>query len=216
MKKIEISALAFNQNDFINDAIKFKNNQIMDLHYDVMDNIFVPNTSFPNLENLDFLIENGFNISIHLMVKDVESYLKKVVYKNVKYITFHCESQSVSKSIEFIRFIRSKNIKAGIAIKPKTNLDDYKDIIKISDIITVMSVEPGFGGQSFIEGSDERVRQIKKIAKNNVIIQIDGGINEKTLQIVKNDCNLFVSGSFLYKNIENYNDYLKLIADKSL
>ena len=213
MKKLEISALAFSKdfNQFKNDVDTMLKNGIIDLHYDVMDNIFVPNSSFQNLEHLDYLIEKNFSISVHLMVQDVESYLKKIVYKNVRYITFHCESQDVEKSIELIRFIRSKNIKAGIAIKPKTNIEEYEKLIKIADIITIMSVEPGFGGQKYIAGSDKRVMEIKKIAKQDAIFQIDGGINDETLPIVKNCCDMFVSGSFLYKNASKYKELLKII-----
>lgn len=213
MKKLEISALAFSKdfNQFKNDVDTMLKNGIIDLHYDVMDNIFVPNSSFQNLEHLDYLIEKNFSISVHLMVQDVESYLKKIVYKNVRYITFHCESQDVEKSIELIRFIRSKNIKAGIAIKPKTNIEEYEKLIKIADIITIMSVEPGFGGQKYIDGSDKRLMEIKKIAKQDAIFQIDGGINDETLPIVKNCCDMFVSGSFLYKNASKYKELLKII-----
>lgn len=215
MKTIEISALAFSKDkeQFIKDVEKCLANSIKSLHYDVMDNQFVPNTSFQELEHLDYLIEKGFDISVHLMVNDVESYLKKIVYKNVKFITFHCESQPIEKSVELIRFIRSKNIRAGIAIKPKTDLKQYEKLIKMSEIITLMSVEPGFGGQSYIPNSENRALEIKKLANPNVIIQIDGGINEQTLQLAKNNCEMFVSGSFLYKNMESYKKYMDMIIN---
>lgn len=214
-RKLEISALAFRKNfeDFKKDVIRMKKNNISSLHYDVMDNIFVPNTSFINLDFLDYLISNDFEISVHLMVKDVEYYLKKIVYKKVKYITFHCESQNVEKGIELIRFIRSKNILAGVAIKPKTNINDYERLIKMSDIITVMSVEPGFGGQKYIEGSEKRVNLIKQINKD-ALIQIDGGINNLTINLVKDNCDLIVSGSYLYDNANNYQALEKLINQK--
>lgn len=215
MKKIEISALAFNKNPlkFIKDVNAFKQKNILDLHYDVMDNVFVPNKSFNNLQYLNYLIKKGFNISVHLMVNDVEKYLKRLVYKKVQYITFHCESQDIQKGKDLIRFIKSKGIKAGIAIKPKTNIDDYKELIAMSDIITVMSVEPGFGGQTYIKDSEKRAEQIKKLANKNTLIQIDGGINEETLNLSKNSCDFFVSGSFLYKNIDSYPKYLSIISN---
>lgn len=213
MKKLEISALAFSKDkdQFKKDLQNCIDNDVLDLHYDVMDNIFVPNYSFQNLEYLDEIIEKGFSVSVHLMVQDVEPFLKKLVYKDVKYITFHCESQDIERSIEFIRFIRSKNIKAGIAIKPKTNLKEYQKLIKISDVITVMSVEPGFGGQKYIPTSGERIDEIKKIAKQNVIIEVDGGINNEVLPLIQNKANLFVSGSFLYKNLNNANEIKKIL-----
>lgn len=211
MKVIEISALSFNKNyfKFRKDIKNCLDNEIKHLHYDVMDDVFVPNTSFSKLEKLDYLIKKGFSISVHLMVENVENYLKKLVYKNVDIITFHCESQDVEKGIELIRFIRSKNIKAGIAIKPKTNLKDYETLIKMSDVITLMSVEPGFGGQKYIENSEKRALEIKKIAnKKNIIIQIDGGINRETMMLAKNNCEYFVSGSFLYKNMNKYKEFM--------
>lgn len=212
-KKIEISALAFNKNffEFKKDVNKCLEYGINNLHYDIMDNIFVPNSSFQNLEKLDSLIKKGFSISAHLMVSDVEKYVKKLVYKSVKYITFHCESQNIEKSIEIIRYIRGKNIKCGIAIKPKTNIEEYKKLIEMSDILTVMSVEPGFGGQKFLENSPSRISDIKKLCKNNTLIQIDGGINDETIRLVKNYCDFFVTGSYLYKNMENYKNILEEI-----
>lgn len=214
MKILEISALAFNKNyfKFLKDVKNFKDKGIVNLHYDVMDNIFVPNTSFKNLQHLNYLIKQGFNISVHLMVNDVEKYLKKLVYKNIKYITFHCESQDIEKSKDLIRFIKSKNIKAGIAIKPNTDIKKYQPLLKMCDIVTVMSVEPGFGGQKYIANSEKRAKEIKSLAREDTLIQIDGGINEETLNISKNYCDMFVSGSFLYNNINDYQKFVNLIS----
>ena len=176
-----------------------------------MDNEFVPNKSFMNLEFLDYLIDKGCNISVHLMVADVEKFVKQIVTKKVKYITFHCEAEKIEKSIEIIKYIRSKGIKGGIAIKPSTNLNDYKELIKMSDKITIMSVEPGFGGQKYIDGSEIRVNKIRELCYNDTILEIDGGINDKTMLLCKNNINHFVTGSFLFNNIEKFEELKKIL-----
>lgn len=215
MKKIiELSVLALDQTN----EKKFKEefelclkNNIKDIHYDIMDNKFVPNTSFMNLEFLDYLIEKGCNVSAHLMVENVKSFIPKLVTKKVKYITFHCESQSIEESIEIIHEIKKNGIKAGIAIKPNSSLKKYEQLIKISDKITVMSVEPGFGGQKYIEGSEIRIREIKELSHKDIIIEIDGGINDKTMLLCKNDATHFVTGSFLFNNIDKFEELKKLL-----
>lgn len=213
-KIIELSVLALNQkneSEFkkqLNECLKYG---IKNIHYDIMDNQFVPNTSFINLEFLDYLIDKNCIVSCHLMVKDVKKIVTEIVKKNVSYITFHCESQSISNGKEIIKFIKSKNIKTGIAIKPTTDLKAYSELIKLSDKITVMSVEPGFGGQKYIIGSEKRIDEIKKIANINTIIEIDGGINDQTIKLCKDGADHFVTGSFLFENLEKYEHLKKLI-----
>lgn len=213
-KIIELSVLALDQKD----ENKFKEqlesclkNNIKDIHYDIMDNKFVPNTSFNNLEFLDYLIEKGCNVSAHLMVENVAHYVDKLITKKVKYITFHCEVQTIEESISIINTIKKHNIKAGIAIKPNSSLKEYESLIKISDKITVMSVEPGFGGQKYIENSEIRIREIKKLSHKNLIVEIDGGINDQTILLCKDDATHFVTGSFLFNNLEKFEELKKLL-----
>ena len=213
-KIVELSVLALNQKNETEFKKQFESclkHGIKYIHYDVMDNQFVPNTSFLKLEFLDYLIDKGCIVSCHLMVQNVKEMVEKIVNKKVTYITFHCEAQSIEEGKKIIQFIKSKNIKAGIAIKPKTDLQKYIDLIKMSDKITVMSVEPGFGGQKYINGSESRIEEIKKIANQKAIIEIDGGINNETIKLCKNSANHFVTGSFLFENLEKFSELKNLI-----
>lgn len=214
-KIIEISALPFKKSifKFKKDVKNCLENNIKDLHYDVMDNIFVNNLSFHKLQRLNYLIKKNINVGVHLMVSDVEKYVKKLINKKLKYITFHCEAIDISLSKKIINLVQQKNIKCGIAIKPNSDLEKYKELIQMSNFITVMSVEPGFGGQKYIENSEVRAEQIKKMANDDCIIQIDGGITDTTMLKAK-ICDNFVSGSFLYNQKEKYNDFIKILNNK--
>lgn len=213
MKIIEASVLAFNknENEFKQQSILMWEKGVRNIHYDVMDNIFVPNTAY-NGEYLDFLKKQGFIISVHLMVKDVKKYVEHFLKYDIDYLTFHCEPINHDEINELIKLIKSKNIKAGIAIKPNTNINDYLDVIKNIDIITVMGVEPGFGGQKYIESTTDKLKLIKETVNKNTIIQLDGGVNEHVMKLTKNYVNFFVSGSFLInysKSLDNLKEIIK-------
>ncbi|EGZ31584.1 ribulose-phosphate 3-epimerase [Malacoplasma iowae] len=213
MKKIiEASILAFDRNYF-----KFKktsklmwNQKIKNIHYDVMDGNFVPNTAY-NGERINLLKKIGFKISVHLMVCDVEKYVKKFVYKNIDYLTFHCEAVDKEKAVEIIKFIKGKNIKAGIAIKPETSIEDYIELIRMSDIITVMGVQPGFGGQKYIPETTNRLKELSKLKHEGCVIQLDGGVTTEIIKLTKEYVDSFVSGSFLVKT-ENKKEILDLVS----
>lgn len=211
MRTIEASLLAINQkkSEFVKTIKLLKKNNINNIHYDVMDNIFVPNTSF-NGEHLKYLKKKGFIISVHLMVanpaKYIELYLSKYEFD---YLTFHCEATSIQQAIKLIQQIKKYNIKAGIAIKPNTDVRLYEDVLKECDIVTIMGVEPGFGGQKYIPSTTEKIKKIKKLINENTVLQIDGGVNLEVINLLKNDINMFVSGTFLIKNINNLETILK-------
>lgn len=206
MKLIEASILAFNKktNEFKKTAKRMFLNDIKNIHYDVMDGIFVPNVAY-NGEKIRYLKRKGFKISVHLMVVNVKEYVEKFIKYNIDYLTFHCEPLKINESIELINLIKSNGIKAGIAIKPNTIPGEYSELIEMSDIITIMGVEPGFGGQKFIPKTVELINKIKKYAKKDTILQLDGGVNLEIIKMLKNDINFFVSGSFLV----NYDGDLK-------
>lgn len=214
MKKIiEVSALAFSKKktEFKKMAKIIKNKNINHLHYDVMDNIFVKNTAF-NGEYLKFLKEKiGYIISVHLMVNDVEKYVNLFINYKIDYLTFHCEPIAISKAIEILKLIKLCNIKAGIAIKPQTNIMDYQELFHHIDIITVMGVEPGFGGQKFILSTVEKLKEIKKVIPPNIIIQLDGGVNLEVIKLTKEYVDFFVSGSFLINYENDFNEIFTLI-----
>lgn len=212
MKIIEASILAFSKKntEFKKMAKKMYKNDIKNIHYDVMDGIFVPNIAY-NGEKIKYLKKMGFEISVHLMVVNVQKYVEKFVKYNIDYLTFHCEPLKINESISLINFIKSKGIKAGIAIKPNTIPGEYSELLEISDIITIMGVEPGFGGQKFIPKTIELIQKIKKYANKNAILQLDGGVNIDVLNLTKSDINFFVSGSFLVNYDGNFDDLKKII-----
>ena len=149
------------------------------LQVDVMDNVFVPNIT-PQAEQLKIL-DTNIPLDIHLMVKEPsEEYLMSFIDANPKLkinnITVHYEAcENIKKTINFIK---SKNIKAGVAINPKTSLDTIKDILDEVDMVLVMTVEPGFSGQGFVEDALVKVTELRKL-KPEMEIEVDGGITIK-------------------------------------
>ncbi|MEG2198265.1 MAG: ribulose-phosphate 3-epimerase [Malacoplasma sp.] len=205
MKLIEASLLAFSKCPFkfYLELLSLKRSNILNIHYDVMDNKFVNNTAFFG-EKLSFITKRKFDVSVHLMVFDVDYYVDFFLKYKIKYLTFHCEAIDTKHSIEIINKIKDEGIKAGIAIKPNTNIYDYKELISHCDIITVMGVEPGFGGQKYIKEVTKKLCDLKKIIPSNCLIQLDGGVNLEVIKETKNYIDLFVSGSFLMKSKEKY------------
>ena len=161
------------------------------LHLDIMDGKFVSNTV-----DMSLLPELVTSKDIHLMVEDVKAYVDVYKKYNPEYITFHVE---VGNTKELIDYIHSLGIKVGLSIKPSTNLSEIKPYLHMIDLVLVMSVEPGRGGQTFIEDSIERVKELSNIRIDNNYnykIEIDGGINQDTIKLVP-ECDLFVVGSYI-------------------
>lgn len=161
------------------------------LHLDIMDGRFVSNTvdmfSLPDLNTAK---------DIHLMVEDVKAYVELYKKYNPEYITFHVE---IGNTKELIEYIHSLGIKVGLSLKPGTSLEDVKPYLGMVDLVLVMSVEPGKGGQAFITDSIDKVKQLHQLRvekKYNYVIEIDGGINADTIKLVS-ECDLFVVGSYI-------------------
>lgn len=197
---ISVSILGIKE-DKLNNYKKIDNTTCDSIHIDIMDNKFVPNK---NEYECDYIFNK--DIDIHLMVEDVNYYIDKYKYLNPKYITFHIEvNQNIDKLIEKIKDL---GIKVGIAIKPNTDINLLKPYLKDIDLVLVMSVEPGFGGQSFIENSTNRINEIKKLKEENsyhYVIEVDGGINDKSISKVSNAL-IKVVGSYITND-----DYQKQI-----
>ena len=193
-----------------------KVNKASVLHIDVMDGIFVPNISFG--QGIQKQIRSSFKNMIfdtHLMIIDPIKYIKDFVDAGSDYITFHIEAKSdINQTIDLIH---SYNKKAGISIKPNTNWEDLKPYLNKIDLILVMSVEPGFGGQSFMPNSIEKIKCLydyKKEHNLNYLISVDGGIKNETYKFVKDaGCDLAVMGSYLFKQ-ENPNLIIERIESE--
>lgn len=183
------------------------------LHVDIMDGHFVPNISFgPTVyKNLKKNVNNV--IDVHLMISDPMKYLDDHVRAGADIFTFHYEA--VSNVSEMINEIKKRNIKAGISIKPKTDVSVLYPYLKDLDLVLVMSVEPGFGGQSFMENSLPKLETLAKLKKENnynYLIEVDGGINTETAKLVaKAGCEVVVAGTYVFKakNRKEVIDYLK-------
>lgn len=177
------------------------------IHIDIMDNKFVPNI---NEYTEDYIFNKPTDI--HLMVKDVNTYIDKYKYLKPDYITFHLE---VEQDINYlINKIKDLNIKVGISIKPNTDLDMIKPYLKDIDLVLVMSVEPGFGGQKFIENSTNRINELYNIRKENnlnYIIEVDGGINDETITKCMN-ADLKVVGNYITSK-DDYQKYISILKD---
>lgn len=167
------------------------------IHVDVMDGEFVENKTY-DYKELESLLKNSTKeLDVHLMVSNPLPFILK--YKNLKpkYITIHSEIEHNLKDL--IDLIHSYGIKAGISIKPKTNIESIEPILDIVDNVLIMSVEPGKGGQKFMDSMIFKIDVLNhlKIEKNyNYVISIDGGINNETIDKVK-DVDFAISGSYI-------------------
>lgn len=175
------------------------------IHMDIMDGKFVPNNVLYDKEYL-------FNkkLDIHLMVYDVIKYIDFYRDLNPSFITFHVEA--VNNPIDIINYLKSLNIKAGISIKPNTSVEVIKPYLDLVDLVLVMSVEPGFGGQEFIENSTNKINELYELRNSNnynYLIEVDGGINDITYKKV-NNADIKVVGSFITKESDYASQIEKL------
>ena len=150
------------------------------VHIDVMDGVFVPNISFGFPVMKPIRKATSKVLDVHLMIVEPEKYVRRFVEAGADYVTFHYEA---TEDIDgCIAAIREAGAKVGISIKPATEVSVLKDILSKVDLVLIMSVEPGFGGQSFIEGSLEKIQQLAVMRKEqgaDFIIEVDGGISAK-------------------------------------
>ncbi len=186
-----------NMEKIINDLDKSKAEYI---HFDVMDGDFVPNLTFgPQfISNLRLQTKKVFDV--HLMINRVSKYINNYIEAGSDIITFHLE---IDENLhDLIKYIKNKNIKVGLAIKPNTNWELMKKYLSLIDQVIVMTVEPGFGGQSFKNDQIDKIKNIHNFIKENqlnVNIEIDGGINYETGKLCLDaGANILVAGSFLF------------------
>ena len=202
--KISASILSIKE-DLKNNIKKLDNSNIEYLHLDIMDNIFVPNFTWDIDEIKELLDGTKTKKDVHLMVKDVIKYIDDYSKLNPEFITFHLEA--VDNVLEVINYIKSKNIKVGISIKPNTTVENLKEYLPLIDLVLIMSVEPGFGGQTFIESSLDKIEELYNIRENNnysYLIEVDGGINSDNIKKL-NKCDIAVVGSYITNN-SDYNE----------
>jgi ribulose-phosphate 3-epimerase len=171
-------------------------------HIDVMDGVFVPNISFgtPIMNVLKKYTKKP--LDVHLMIINPDNYIEKFAELGSSVLTVHFEA--CTHLHRTIQRIKSLNMKAGVAINPHTPISSLESIIKEIDLVCIMSVNPGFGGQSFIETTYQKIKDLKSlINKHNskTLIEIDGGVNsENAKKLIENGADVLVAGSFVFKS----------------
>ena len=178
-------------------------------HIDIMDGIFVTNKTWKYEEIKSYLSDTKKPKDVHLMVNNPKKYIKQYISLKPEIITFHYEA--TNNPLELIKYIQKYKIKAGISIKPNTKVEALKDILEYVDLVLVMSVEPGAGGQSYIENSTNKINELKDLKeknKYNYLIEVDGGINDTTKEKAQN-ADILVVGSFITKG--NYKEQIEKI-----
>ena len=167
------------------------------LHLDVMDGNFVPNISFGAPVISSIRKHSNLVFDVHLMVENPDRFIKDMVDAGADVITIHTEAtKHLNRTIQLIK---SYGKKVGVALNPSTPLDVIKYDLKDIDMVLIMTVNPGFGGQAFIEEMLQKIRDLRSIDPN-IDIQVDGGINNKTSKLVKEaGANILVAGSYLFK-----------------
>lgn len=185
------------------------------LHYDVMDGMFVPSISFgmPVLESVRKITD--LVLDVHLMIEEPERYIDEFVRCGADIVTVHYEAcEDLKKTIEKIR---DKGVKVGVSIKPKTPNQVLADVLDQVDMILLMTVEPGFGGQAYIPESTEKIRELRRMVDERgltVDIEVDGGIKKNNLKMVLDaGANVIVAGSAVFAgDIEqNVRDFLEIM-----
>ncbi|MDJ0348144.1 ribulose-phosphate 3-epimerase [Cryobacterium sp. PH29-G1] len=170
------------------------------VHVDVMDNHFVPNLTIglPVVERLQKV--SPIPLDVHLMISDVDRWAPQFADAGMSSVTFHVEASDAP--IKLARELRARGAKAGMALRPATPVEPYLDMLDEIDMLLIMTVDPGFGGQAFLDVMLPKIRRARAAVEGsgvNVAIQVDGGITEETiLRAAEAGANIFVAGSAVY------------------
>jgi ribulose-phosphate 3-epimerase len=171
------------------------------IHVDVMDGLFVPNLSFgfPVLRAIRRAAAKP--LDVHLMIVEPERYIARFAHDGADWITFHLEA--TEDALHCVHLIRESGAKVGVSIKPKTPVESLRPILGEVDMVLVMSVEPGFGGQKFIPESLDRIRELRTMAEElnpDLLIEVDGGISSENAHLLyEAGANVLVAGSSVFK-----------------
>jgi len=202
---MEVSVSILKEKDNINEVIKRLNDTNTDyIHLDIMDGTFTENSSFEISEFLT--IDTNKKYDVHIMSTNLDYQIKEAIKLNPEFITFHVEATSdVNK---YIKMIKKENIKVGLSINPDTNLDKVSEYINDIDLLLIMSVVPGMGGQKFINKTVDKLKLINK--KRDYLVSVDGGINNETLDLVKDYVDIVVAGNYI-TSASNYQERINTL-----
>jgi len=179
------------------------------IHIDVMDGHFVPNITIgaPVVKSLRKVTNKTFDV--HLMIENPKKYVKDFAEAGSDIITFHYEAVEKDEIIDLAKYIKSFGVKAGLSIKPETKPEDIIEYLPYFDLILVMTVEPGFGGQKFMADCAEKLKILKENAHEDLYLQVDGGINADTARACTSyGANSLVAGNYIFKS-ENISEAIK-------
>ena len=179
------------------------------IHIDVMDGHFVPNITLGPVIVKSMRSYTSVPFDVHLMIENAEKYIKLFAEAGADIITFHIEA--VNDSLEMISLIKSFGKKVGVSLKPNTAAESILGIIDLVDLVLLMTVEPGFGGQSFMESQLPKIRDLRSMINNskntNIELAVDGGINDHTAKLVIDaGANVLVAGAYIFADKGQYNE----------
>lgn len=170
------------------------------IHCDIMDGQFVPNLTFGPIVVSSIRKITKLPLDVHLMIKNPDSLLEEFIKAGANYVTVHQEE--VVHLHRTVTRIKELGAKAGVAINPATPISSLKEILEFVDMVLIMSVNPGFGGQKFIENSTRKIKELSDLREQlglDFLIEIDGGINKNNLKTISDaGCNAFVIGNSIY------------------
>lgn len=197
-----VSTSFLSSNNIPRDLKKLNETDTDYIHVDVMDGKFVPNKTMPFSEMKNIYKYTSKRLDVHLMVNDPTKYINYYATLNTEYITIHEEIDV--DIIEMLKLIKSYGIKCGLAIKPDTLVSDLVPYLPLLDLVLVMSVEPGAGGQKFIMQSEDKIKEVKTLIDTynlSTKISVDGGINSETKDYCSL-CDILVSGSYIVNSLD--------------
>ena len=194
---MKISASFLSSENIPRDLKRLNETDVDYIHVDIMDGKFVPNKTMPFSEMKNIYKFTDKRLDVHLVVDDPKKYIPLYAELNTEYITFHVEvMEQIEENLELIK---SYGIKCGLAIKPNTPVKSLVPYLPLLDMILVMSVEPGKGGQTFISSSKEKIDEVRDLVnsyQSHAIISVDGGITNETKDECSK-CDMLVSGSYI-------------------
>lgn len=205
--QLSVSFLGIKENRKEN-IFKLSNENIDFLHIDVMDGEFVENKT-ESIEELKKILPLSVPFDIHLMVKDTLHYIEEYASLRPQYMTIHAEVEGLLKGIDLIK---SKNIKVGISIKPNTPISKIMPFLPLVDLVLVMTVNPGKGGQKLIPSTVNKVNELKRIKdihKYQYQIEVDGGIDDVTIKACKS-ADIFVVGTYITERLSYEKQIVRL------
>jgi len=205
---MEVSVSILDCSDRIEGVRQLNTTNTSYIHIDVMDGEFVANVQFQDIDEIKEISRvSKYPLDVHLMVSDPISYIEKLNNLNINFISIHLEIEEDAH--EIIKRIHELGYQAGISIKPNTRIEKLEEYLEEVDMVLVMSVEPGLGGQKFLPETVDRVNQLKEMIQRlnrRIWIEVDGGINEQIISQLQN-VDIVVVGSYVVKS-DNYSQQI--------